>query len=252
MPELRGAAVKRASRRASLEPLGLVLRRDPTLRVPESVETSPIAARDWEAAVGSRIAARARPVRLDRGILVVRTATATWAQELGFLADPILAQLRGRGVKVDGLRFRVGPVEAPERPPSRDEVRTSPPAVPLPAELRAEVERVADPELRDAIARAAAKNLGWQATRDPRPETPRRGASEQPASEQPASKQAASKQAARVAEGPAPPPPARVREPPTSAPSGARAPRSAGSGSAPQGPAQETSPAASRGRPGSR
>lgn len=150
-------------RRSALEPLGLLLLRDPTLRVPDTVETSPLAARDWEAAVGSRIAARARPVRLDRGVLVVRTATATWAQELALLADAILSQLRGRGVMVSALRFRVGPVDAPERPPSRSEVRTSPPAVALPAAVEAEIERVADPELRAILAHAAAKNLGWQA-----------------------------------------------------------------------------------------
>ena len=154
-------------RRHGLEPLGLLLSRDPALRVPESVTTSPIPARDWEAAVGTSIAARARPVRLDRGVLLVRAATATWAQELSLLSDAILAQLRGRGIDVSQLRFKVGPVDAPERPPTRTEVRTSPPAVPLPASLGAAVALVDDPELRDAIAHAAAKNLGWQATLPP-------------------------------------------------------------------------------------
>ena len=174
--------MKRPTRFSAIEPLGLVLSRDAGLRVPGAVETSPIAARDWEAAVGSRIAARAQPVRLERGVLTVRTATATWAQELSLLTEAILPQLRGRGVKVDSLRFRVGHVDAPERPPSRDEVRTSPPEVPLPPEVNAELARVDDAELRDAIAHAAAKNLGWQTTltgvqkararaaRDPRPE----------------------------------------------------------------------------------
>jgi hypothetical protein len=150
-------------RRAGLEPLGLVLSREAGLRVPGSIETSPIPARDWEAAVGSRIAARARPIRLDRGVLLVRTATATWAQELAFLADAILSQLRGRGIQVEALRFRVGPVDAPERPPSRSEVRTAPAEVPLPPTVEAVIERVADPELRAIIAHAAARNLGWQA-----------------------------------------------------------------------------------------
>jgi hypothetical protein len=162
-------------RRHGLEPLGLLLSRDAALRVPESVTTAPIAARDWEAAVGSRIAARARPVRLDRGVLLVRAATATWAQELSLLADAILSQLRGRGIDVTQLRFKVGPVDAPERPPTRTEVRTSPPAVPLPASLGAAVAQVDDPELRDAIAHAAAKNLGWQETLPPaRPKRKRR------------------------------------------------------------------------------
>lgn len=163
-------SMRRSGRRhGALQPLGLVIQHDSTLRVPATVETSPISLRDWEAAVGTRIAARARPIRLDRGVLLVRTATATWAQELTMLTDAIIAQLRGRAVKVSALRFCVGHVDAPERPPTRSEVRTSPPAVPLPPALRREVARVADPDLREAIARAAAKNLGWQAMQQTSP-----------------------------------------------------------------------------------
>src|SRR5439155_533119 len=115
-----------SARSTGLTPLGDLLRRDPALRVPAAVEASPIAFRDWEAAVGTRIAARARPLRIERGVLLIRTATSTWAQELALLADTIVAQLAARGIAVKGLRFRVGHVDAPERPPSRDEVRTSP------------------------------------------------------------------------------------------------------------------------------
>jgi len=158
------------ARRAGFEPLGFILQRESDLRVPPSIETAPIAFRDWEAAVGTRIAARARPVRLDRGLLIVRTATATWAQELSLLSEDILRELRARGIEVSALRFRVGRVDAPERPPSRDEVRSSPPEVPLPRSLERAVERVSDPELREAITRAAAKNLGWQQMRKTEPE----------------------------------------------------------------------------------
>lgn len=215
--------MKRQRSARSLEPLGLVLSRDAALRVPGSIETSPIAARDWEAAVGSRIAGRARPVRLDRGVLVVRTATATWAQELALLADAILLQLRGRGVTVESLRFRVGPVDAPERPPTRSEVRASPAEVPLPPSVEAVVERIADPELREAVARAAAKNLGWQSTMGATPPNPGSGLSTMGAT------------------------PSTPR-PLTSAPSGARAPRSVARESAP--PARTPPlPAARRGKP---
>jgi hypothetical protein len=155
--------MRRSFRGTGLEPLGAVLRRDSDIRVPPSVETSPVAFADWEAAVGSRIAARARPARLDRGVLLITTASATWAQELSLLADDIVRQLRARGLAVDSLRFRVGHVDPPARPPMRDEVRTTPPEVPLPADLAAEVGRIADGDLREAIARAAGKNLGWQA-----------------------------------------------------------------------------------------
>jgi len=124
---------------------------------------APVSARDWEAAVGTRIAARAMPAKLDRGVLHVRVASATWAQELSLLGDPILAQLRARGVAVEALRFRVGRVDAPERSKTReDHVRTAPPAVPLPPQLAEDVERVRDADLRAAIRHAAETNLGWQ------------------------------------------------------------------------------------------
>lgn len=156
--------MKRPARRhGTMEPLGFVLQRDTSLRVPATIETSPISFRDWEAAVGTRIAARARPIRLENGVLLVLTATSTWAQELALLADTIIGQLRGRTAPVHALRFRVGHVDAPERPPTRQEVRTSPPAVALPSAVRAAVDRIADPELRAAIDHAAAKSLGFQA-----------------------------------------------------------------------------------------
>jgi hypothetical protein len=149
-------------RKALIEPIGNVLRRTRALKVPPSVDASPVSQRDWEAAVGSRIAARARPISLDRGVLLVRAANATWAQELSLLSDAIVEQLRARGIEVKSLRFRVGRVDPQERPPMRDEVRRSPPEAKLPAGLRTEIARVADEDLRTAIARAAAKNLGWQ------------------------------------------------------------------------------------------
>lgn len=145
-----------------MERLGSLIQRGGNLRPPEHVEATPIAFRDWEAAVGSRIAARARPVKLERGVLHVRAASATWAQELALLGDDIAVQLRGRGFNVQSLRFRVGKVDPPDRPPWRDEVRAEPPLAPLPQELKRELRGVPDPELRAAIARAAARNLGWQ------------------------------------------------------------------------------------------
>ena len=152
----------RRARKGSLEPLGTVIARDRELRVPKAFEGAPVSPRDWEAAVGSRIAARAEPVLLERGVLLVRAATSTWAQELTLLGDAIVEQLRGRGVAVRQLRFRVGKVEPKARQGSRDPPRHEPPTVPLPPVLLDELERVADPDLRAVIARAAGKNLGWQ------------------------------------------------------------------------------------------
>ncbi|MGK4009048.1 DUF721 domain-containing protein [Sorangium sp. So ce1036] len=146
--------------------------------------------REWEAAVGSRIAARARPLKLERGVLHVQAASSTWAQELSMLGDVILAQLRSRGLPVQSLRFRVGKVAPVARPPWREEVRPAPREAPLPPEVRRELGKVVDPDLRDAIAKAAARNLGWQEAeasalpRDPSPSGARamRSAAAAPAS----------------------------------------------------------------------
>ncbi len=152
----------RRRRLGALEPIGGVIARDRELRTPKGLEGAPVSPRDWEAAVGSRIAARAEPVQLERGVLYVRAATSTWAQELTLLGDAIVEQLRGRGIRVRQLRFRVGKVEPKERQGAREPPRREPPSAPLPAAVCDELGHVADLDLRAAIARAAAKNLGWQ------------------------------------------------------------------------------------------
>ncbi|WP_441289736.1 DciA family protein [Sorangium sp. KYC3313] len=145
-----------------IERLGALIQRGSSLSAPAEVDTSPMPFREWEAAVGSRIAARARPLKLERGVLHVRAASSMWAQELSLLGDAITAQLRSRGLPVQSLRFRVGKVEPVARPPWREEVRPTPKEAPLPVEVRRELGKVADTELREAIAKAAARNLGWQ------------------------------------------------------------------------------------------
>jgi hypothetical protein len=243
-----------------LEPVGAIMGRDASLKVAEKASSSPVATRDWEAAVGSRIAARARPVRLERGVLHVRTASSTWAQELTLLADAIVAQLRGRGIEVEALRFRVGNVDPPERPPWRKEVRTSPPEVPLPPEVRRELAAITDPELRAAIAKAASKNLGWQkdvatAKREMEAERRPRRPNDRALTPAPANKAPArvDPRAAREPRDTREPREAREpREPATSARGAAPAPRGAASKSAPSGRTRTTPDGARRGSPGGR
>lgn len=156
--------------------MGAIVARDAALRGAEQTHSPPVPQRIWEAAVGTRIAARARPYKLQGGVLYVQTASATWAQELSLLSDAIVEHLRARGVELSALRFRVGSVEPPERPPWRSEVRKAPPSAKLPPEVREELAHVRDEGLRHAIADAAAKNLGWQQTlgAGPRPKRPSR------------------------------------------------------------------------------
>ncbi len=103
----------RRSRLVAPEQLGAVLLRSTEARSPMKVDLPPVAPRDWELAVGTKIAYRARPTRLVRGVLYVRTASATWTQELSLLADKIIASLRARGLDVRSLRFQVGACHRP-------------------------------------------------------------------------------------------------------------------------------------------
>ena len=162
--------------------------------------------REWKVIVGPRIADRAHPVTLERGILLVKVTTSVWANELQMLAPELVARLRVRGHAVDQLRFRVGPLDSPERPPERRATRIVPPPVTLSAELTAEIALVGDADLRAVITKAASANLAWQDFVAPVSGAPR------------------SPQAQAAAEA------ARVSE----APRGARVPRDAGTGTAPR------------------
>jgi hypothetical protein len=173
--------------------------------------------REWKLAVGPRIADRAHPITLERGILLVKVTTSVWANELSMLAPELVSRLRNRGFAVDQLRFRVGPLDLPERPPERRMTRKVPAPVPLGPELRARIAEVGDPELRAVIERAASANLAWQDFVSPASGAPMSARARQAA------------EAARISE----------------APRGARVPRDAGTESAPRGRNAEGSGAAS-------
>ncbi|MBI4704474.1 MAG: DUF721 domain-containing protein [Deltaproteobacteria bacterium] len=143
-----------------MKQLGEIIPRCRQIAPPKRQRRPAVTQRQWEAAVGARVAARSLPLRLARGVLQVRVATAAWASELSLLSDAIVARLRAAGIAVDALRFSVGEVPAPAAPPRP--LRAGPaaaPEVPLPPELRQRIERVGDPELRDALAHAAARSL---------------------------------------------------------------------------------------------
>lgn len=152
--------MRRRKKKSNAEPLGVVLSRDKIVKGLAPEQHAPVPQRDWESAVGSRIAAKTRPVRLERGVLHVVTSSAAWAQELSLLSEAIILQLRRLSVDVRSLRFRVAKVEGPARPPVAEK-RTAPPILPLPEDLAVVVDAVVEPELRDAIRRAAGRSLGW-------------------------------------------------------------------------------------------
>jgi hypothetical protein len=148
--------------RQGLEPIGAVIVRaspDQPQRGPASL---PLWL--WQEAVGPRIARRARPVRLERGVLTVRAATSVWAQELTFLAPTIIAQLATLGLAVSSIRFSVGTVETlPHVPKPAAMPATAEGGRPLGRELTGAIAKIDDAGLRGVIARAAKENLAWQA-----------------------------------------------------------------------------------------
>jgi len=121
----------------------------------------------WRDVVGARIADRAVPISLHGGVLLLRVATSVWAHELSLLAETLCERLRERGVQARELRFQVGPLATVERPPERRATRIVPPAPEISPALAQAVAAVADPGLREAIARAMASNLAWQSATAP-------------------------------------------------------------------------------------
>ena len=62
----------------------------------------------WDEAVGEAIAAHVRPVRLDRGVLLVDVDDPSWATQVRLLADELRSRLSEvAGVSVERIEVRV-------------------------------------------------------------------------------------------------------------------------------------------------
>ena len=108
----------------------------------------------WDDAVGSQIAAKARPVSFRDGMLTVAVANSPWMQQLTFLKqgiiDKINAQLGSELVRDIFLKSgRVVAPPHPEKPVERRERRLDAAERTFIAEQSAAIE---DPELREALA----------------------------------------------------------------------------------------------------
>jgi len=143
-----------------VDPLGDALKRELKALGPNSAMSETVQA--WPAAVGPEIARNAWPARFQRdGTLIVHTADAIWAFELGHRAAAIAERLPGN----PKLTFVAGPL--PE-PPASDEPVSAPPAATLDERRRAAewAAAIEDEGLRKAVERAAAASLA--AARDRR------------------------------------------------------------------------------------
>lgn len=62
----------------------------------------------WDDVVGPALAQHVRPIRLDRGVLLVEVDDPAWATHVRFLADDVRERLRSvAGVEVSDLEVRV-------------------------------------------------------------------------------------------------------------------------------------------------
>lgn len=159
-----GSSARKRRRRSRLEapePLDELLERAGENRFAKKQLPIPLA--HWRAAVGPKIADRARPTALERGVLIVTVATSVWANELSMLAPQLIAKLAERGfAEIKSLRFRVGPLERIEGIVQKKDYRRVPPPAPLGPEIERALAGIPDEELRDTIERAARANLAWQ------------------------------------------------------------------------------------------
>jgi hypothetical protein len=136
----------------------------------------------WRRIVGERIAARTEPGPKRGRELLVYVASASWAQELSLLVTEIVVRLKAAGIAVDHVRFSVRAIAQPTRDAAalKPQVRKAA----LPEALSQKLDGVEDPELREAIADAAAL---WLALGDAAPTpTAKKGAtSARPAARSP-------------------------------------------------------------------
>jgi predicted nucleic acid-binding Zn ribbon protein len=117
----------------------------------------------WPAAVGDTNARRAWPARLARdGTLHVTAADSTWAFQLTHLAPQILEALRATLGEAAPAALRFAPGRVPEPPakePAGAVVDTARPSAEERAVGAAIAAGIADSDLRDLVARAAAASL---------------------------------------------------------------------------------------------
>jgi Dna[CI] antecedent, DciA len=112
----------------------------------------------WPGAVGELVARNAWPARIARdGTLVVNTKDAVWAFELGHRSTEILGRLDRR---LKAIRFVPGPI--PEPALDRTEGSAPRPDPPTAGQVERGAELaagIADAELRERVAKAAAASL---------------------------------------------------------------------------------------------
>ena len=125
------------------------------LKLSGKISDDDLALAAWPAAVGTRIAVRARAIALVRGNLVVEVEDAIWQKQLFHLRFDILRRIHEvlGGGSVTDVEFRLA---TPRRPPQRAETFTT-----SPQSISAdEADRIGDRALRIVYKQARKKAAG--------------------------------------------------------------------------------------------
>ena len=114
----------------------------------------------WTAAVGSQVRKATMPVRLERKTLVVAVADDNWRTQLKRMSGQALFKLNSLlgAPTVTTIEFVINPDLIVHETNSLHEIKfIAPDQQALP--LKADADRIPDPEIRDAFLRAAGKCL---------------------------------------------------------------------------------------------
>ena len=114
----------------------------------------------WRKVVGSQISKQAQPEWLRDGVLQVRVENSVWLNHLRFLGEELRQKLNGEhpSLEIKKIRFRQGPLDSFQPPPSSTTSRPAParqirpkPVAPLSSEQHSLLEKITDRELRLAL-----------------------------------------------------------------------------------------------------
>jgi predicted nucleic acid-binding Zn ribbon protein len=127
----------------------------------------------WQEIVGLQIASQSQPEFLKDGVLQVRVENSVWLNHLRFLEEELLQKLNKQlpSLEIKEIRFRQGPLDAYQSPPSSTETKATPtaqrvvkPPSPLSPEQQKLLEEIPDAELRRDLTALLKKQKGHSRT----------------------------------------------------------------------------------------
>ena len=117
----------------------------------------------WDELIGPSIAAHARPTRWQGKALILRVDSSAWMQELSYLKVQLLSKLKEQfpASGIDEIRLELGELPpAPKRVQGAQRIEMRPLCGDEREFIERSVERIADPELKEAARRAMSRGFG--------------------------------------------------------------------------------------------